>query len=406
MAGNVTERSIKLNVTAEADPSMMSNVERWASQASGRISDAAVRANAVNQSLHGTARIGKTGPMFQEFGRGLEDFIVGFSMAKNSAEGLALGLRGAANNMGQLAALSGSSVAPYIAIGASLSTIIVPKMVEWLFNTKEAEKAAAAYEERLKSISVLAKSIAEDRILFGGMDQDTFEKEEKKRKDQLAVMIDVAAAQKREIDLIQGKIAAVDELNEKENQVAAQRATQATKSGGNFAAFTPTLVSKTALETNLKAAMTEYEKTTKEMDKLRAGLDRAEDASDEAKSRSIIKRDEERRKWQKKQELEEWEQSNQFDAFVAEQRKQRAIKSIDEQIEAQQSKLEGLQDRQSNPNGPSAHAFFGSQTTASIINRAISGSATVEDTLKAQLKVEKEQLKELQRQKKAMTIRI
>ena len=87
--------------------------------------------------------------MMQEFGRGFEDFVVSASMAKTTTEGLAMGLRGAANNISQMAAASGAFVGAIVAVGVSLSTVLVPMAIKFVESFHEALESVDEFKQRL-----------------------------------------------------------------------------------------------------------------------------------------------------------------------------------------------------------------------------------------------------------------
>jgi hypothetical protein len=87
--------------------------------------------------------------MMQEFGRGFEDFVVSASMAKTTTEGLAMGLRGAANNVSQMAASFHPMTGMVVAIGASLATVLVPMAIKWVESFHEALEAADDFKKRI-----------------------------------------------------------------------------------------------------------------------------------------------------------------------------------------------------------------------------------------------------------------
>jgi hypothetical protein len=109
----------------------------------------AARQQAISAGqIGGIGGAGLTGNRIQEIGRGFEDFTVGFSMAKTNIEGVAMGLRGSANNAAQLAASFSPMVGATVAIGASLATVIVPMVARWLYDTKAIEEAQEKANEK------------------------------------------------------------------------------------------------------------------------------------------------------------------------------------------------------------------------------------------------------------------
>jgi hypothetical protein len=120
-----------------------------------------IRVETERGNLAGAGSAGLTGNRIQEIGRGFEDFTVGFSMAKTNIEGVAMGLRGSANNAAQLAASFNPMVGVSVAIGASLATVIVPMVARWLYDTKALEKAQDAWNDKLKESGKRQQEVAE-----------------------------------------------------------------------------------------------------------------------------------------------------------------------------------------------------------------------------------------------------
>lgn len=130
-----------------------------------RLQAAAVRDAATQTAINagqigGIGGAGLTGNRIQEIGRGIEDFTVGFSMAKTNIEGVAMGLRGSANNAAQLAASFNPVVGASVAIGASLATVIVPMVARWLWDTKALAEAQDAWNDKLKESGKLQQDVA------------------------------------------------------------------------------------------------------------------------------------------------------------------------------------------------------------------------------------------------------
>lgn len=146
-----------------------------------RLQAAAVRDAATQTAINagqigGIGGAGLTGNRIQEIGRGFEDFTVGFSMAKTNIEGVAMGLRGSANNAAQLAASFNPMVGATVAIGASLATVIVPMVARWLYDTKELEKAQDAWNEKLKEAGKEQINVAEALAKMRGVVRDEADK--------------------------------------------------------------------------------------------------------------------------------------------------------------------------------------------------------------------------------------
>lgn len=159
-----------------------------------RLQAAAVRDAATQTAINagqigGIGGAGLTGNRIQEIGRGIEDFTVGFSMATTNIEGIAMGLRGSANNAAQLAASFNPVVGASVAIGASLATVIVPMVARWLYDTKELEKAQDAWNDKLKESGNLQQEVADNLARLEAINiKNASETEEKRGQALLAGM--------------------------------------------------------------------------------------------------------------------------------------------------------------------------------------------------------------------------
>lgn len=99
--------------------------------------------------------------------------------------------------------------------------------------------------------------------------------------------------------------------------------------------------------------------------------------------------------------------TSKMDQEQAAQNDKLAVKRIDAELQANADQQDALQERIQNAGnaaGPSAAMVSGTQAAESAINRALSGSQSVEGTMKSQLKVLQEIHKDLQKQKQAKTV--
>jgi hypothetical protein len=437
-------------------------------------------------------------------------------------------LRGAANNMGQLASYAGPMLGAYVAVGAALATIIVPKAIEWLWNTKELTKEIEEYENHLKRIEGMKGDESRAKIDAKNIEniEDLRKTENKILEDrnvleeELSALLKEQVIQHKLLKIAQadeekfmreqqnwyqaklfrsglrllsgesGKVSRQTEFTDKINKAVRDKQSEFRKSAEQFRQLEDVrdpLIQKDIAEREMKASelaeklknemlldearelkdkrfviekeyydkeseirklalkdkakedelyeLNRHVLTTK-MDKLLAAEnDKAAEAfikkqETEEKLKNAILEDEARAAATKRLRIEQEYYENQrqirklakedqerlqglntrsytaqLDRLMGDENRDAAVSAINAKIESQQAKIEGLRGG-SRSNGPSAHAFAGSQAAAAIINRAITGSATMEDILRKQLKVEENQLKELQRQKKAITVRI
>lgn len=119
-----------------------------------RVRAATTRTNAAMQQLGGGSGGGsRTGMMFQELGRGMEDFSSVYSTG-----GLAMGLRAASNNISQFASLLSPMAGAAAGVGIAIGTMLVPKVWEWVTSSKEGELATKRME---KAFSDFHKTLAD-----------------------------------------------------------------------------------------------------------------------------------------------------------------------------------------------------------------------------------------------------
>jgi hypothetical protein len=107
---------------------------------------------AMAQSTHGAKR---TGMMFQEAGRGVEDFLVSFQTG-----GLAGGLRGVTNNLGQLGSMLSPMAGGWLAIGGAVAAVTIPAIMKYIAATED----ASVVTERLKKANDLFTDSLKRRI--------------------------------------------------------------------------------------------------------------------------------------------------------------------------------------------------------------------------------------------------
>ena len=402
----------------------------------------------------------KAGTRIQEFGRGFEDFTVGFSMAKTNIEGIAMGLRGSANNAAQLAASFDPMAGAAVAIGASLATVIVPMVARWLFDSKELERSAERHKKMLEEMGQdeikRAKDIAEFRQGGQKTADDPVSKLEaldKKKQEsilnaaelrrQLAVaeqQLDQTTFDKQQALWEQGEAirsgdlagfgrargrsadaAGRNEMAEKkrdEIQKALAEEEQAMLAAGRTEKEIKERFGKEIDTAKANRADAEWAKIREEEDKKAAVImERLDKQNDKAEKDGMKRIEEEFREEQANIDaLNVHEDTTKKataankasrDAKIAKEQEKRDIKAIDAQIRAnadQQDALKESMEKAGNAAGPSAALVSGTQAAESAINRALSGSQSVEGTMKSQLKVLQEIHKDLQKQKQAKTV--
>ena len=453
----------------------------------------------------------KAGTRIQEFGRGFEDFTVGFSMAKTNIEGIAMGLRGSANNAAQLAASFNPMVGAAVAIGASLATVIVPMVARWLWDTKALEEAQDAWNDKLKESGKEQLKVAEALAKMRGVVRDEADKpEDKKGKD---VLDAVKKAEKDTSDKANDAIEKQRAFATADAKAfeAERKATESKAKADEFRRTHPVFgamnkfdqrildteaadkknkemaeadrkTAKTALDDADKDKQTAFETERKlkennaaaiaqaETDIFNAEKQKQKDALD-AMGKDELKKDQDRikRKYDleierikqlgfgrvdprtqaleigadairqneleaarkkdrekqtsdeeqfdaymaekterdKKIMLEQWQDENEFAGYLADKAKAEEAKRLDDALLANADQQDALQERIQNAGsaaGPSAAMVSGTQAAESAINRALSGSQSVEGTMKTQLKVLQEIHKDLQQQKQAKTV--
>ena len=421
----------------------------------------AARQTAINAGqIGGIGAAGLTGNRIQEIGRGFEDFTVGFSMAKTNIEGVAMGLRGSANNAAQLAASFNPMVGATVAIGASLATVIVPMVARWLFDSKELERSAERHKKMLEEMGQdeikRAKDIAEFRQGGQKTADDPVSKLEaldKKKQEsilnaaelrrQLAVaeqQLDQTTFDKQQALWEQGEAirsgdlagfgrargrsadaAGRNEMAEKkrdEIQKALAEEEQAMLAAGRTEKEIKERFGKEIDTAKANRADAEWAKIREEEDKKAAVImERLDKQNDKAEKDGMKRIEEEFREEQANIDaLNVHEDTTKKataankasrDAKIAKEQEKRDIKAIDAELQANADQQDALQERMQNAGnaaGPSAAMVSGTQAAESAINRALSGSQSVEGTMKSQLKVLQEIHKDLQKQKQAKTV--
>lgn len=149
----------------------------------------------AQQAISNSGFAGKrTGMMFQEAARGVEDFLVSFQTG-----GIAGGLRGASNNLSQMASMLGPMAGAWVGIGAAISTVAIPALLRYVGATETAEQRTKALEEQVKRVIDAAKAAQEIRIKVADAGQvpdvaqarderQALDAEIAKREDQLATV--------------------------------------------------------------------------------------------------------------------------------------------------------------------------------------------------------------------------
>ena len=123
-----------------------------------RVRAAATRTNASFQQFGGSSGGGsKAGSMFQEVGRGLEDFSSVYQTG-----GLAMGIRAASNNISQFASLMSPMAGAVAGVSIALGTLLIPKVWEWVSSSKEGELATKRLE---KSFSDFHKTLQDGEAI-------------------------------------------------------------------------------------------------------------------------------------------------------------------------------------------------------------------------------------------------
>lgn len=396
--------------------------------AAGRISGAQAAADARNEGLALAGRSGRLGTRLQEFGRGFEDFFVGFSMAKTNIDGIAMGLRGSANNAAQMAASFNPMVGAAVAIGASLATIIVPATLRWLTATqeltKEQEKMIDGQIRMQKELAKLA--LAKDPREQLANDQ----REQNEARDQRRRLAEMIAKEgptetttfeqmfgaknvkdgPRRQALLKAATELDQEISDRQNKMEqARRETQKKVWGADRKDASDAFLKEKAK--NWKQDMESAKKAAAANASLQQNLD-----ADSAKA-SKSKIDDATLLYKKRQkEIDDSEQKRAvkdkqtaqnlatYNAKVSEEQDRIAL---DKKIMANTEAQDALQERMSksgNAAGPAAALISGTQAAESMINRALSGTRSVEDINKSQLKVLQDIHKALQKEKQQKTV--
>ncbi len=476
------ERRVRLimqeaNLTEEQTRELIRQSEITRQMAMTKYADV-IQQEKINAAAKASGQFARMGGVMQEVGRGMEDFIVGMSMGSTAADGLALGLRGSANNIAQMASYAGPMVGAFAAIGASLGAIIVPKVVEWATATDQIDKNVKQYEEWLDRTKKRAGEGVSDISSFGQMKSgEDFKKEVERRKTDVAVA---------EAELTAAEEAAKVSRRERQWIVAenAKKIREGIGTGSILAsaaadpmsmimrlpmlAKTWASTSSTAeLEKNLKAAEDSVIKSGKDIQDKRIALERAKTHEADVLAREKAAKDEEDRKKRDKDAVKAESMSQKFlsqmmdetvratnekrlqyeheynenvaqinemaledkkkkeelylqnrnlyatrmDELMAEENKKATEKvakdqerEIDRQIFEAEQKLQStrelMQGSQSR-NTSSSALIAGTQQADAILNRAMAGSRTQEDTLKKSLDVQQKQLKELREMKRS-----
>lgn len=325
-----------------------------------------------NMEANRIASISRGGNVLQEFGRGVEDFFVSASMGKNTTEAIALGMRGAANNAAQLASNFGPVAGAATAIGASLAVVIVPQVLRWLDGSKELEKSQEKIRDAMSEQENSARKTFE---FFSKMDSASGARSEVERqRTELAALKDQQRIlEERKFKNFETAIAAGMDPNklfeETKDKLAKNAAAQL--KAQNDLAIAETVLDKKVREEKAKAFKKDQEELA-----LWSFTEKQKQADEERQAK--VKALDEEYKFMK--EAEE--------------------RNLEAQIDSRTESIDKLQERiqkSGNAAGPSAALISGTQAAESIISRALTGSRSVEDTMKAQLKVEQDQLKELRR---------
>jgi len=417
-----------------------------------RLQAAAVRDAATQTAINagqigGIGAAGLTGNRIQEFGRGFEDFTVGFSMAKTNIEGIAMGLRGSANNAAQLAASFSPIAGAAVAIGASLATVIVPMVARWLWDTKNVEKEMKAVEEQAKNIQAQLefrvgisvrgggtdpigrqKGMKEDADIASILAQKELNKqitikEEIRREEQNKDAGWLLRVQDLKLKLIEQEEKVKEAYREKEDKVGRQKAFESLTEDERRTQAIEEQAKKT--EKEAKAIQDKADKEEARQNKYRDMQQRIDaDAGKATKSKeddimaAYNKRTEEINRLEGDSDADKLAKkklhaanlatfTSKMDQEQAAQNDKLAVKRIDAELQAnadQQDALQEQMEKSGNAAGPSAAMVSGTQAAESAINRALSGSQSVEGTMKAQLKVLQEIHKDLQQQKQAKTV--
>jgi len=134
------------------------------------------RAETAMRRISGSSGASALPGIFTQAGFALQDFSSQFS-----TRGLAGGIGAITNNIQAMGSQLGAANAATIAIGAAVTGIILPPMLEWLAGTKEIEQQYGEIEKRIASTAARAKEVAQ--LAVGAPGEHKGDPLEQKRKE-------------------------------------------------------------------------------------------------------------------------------------------------------------------------------------------------------------------------------
>lgn len=389
------------------------------------------------QSFHGTAggvggpvdprRGGRWTPIVTEFGRGAEDFAIQFGAAKDNVEGLRMGLRGAANNMAQMASLMHPVAGAVVGISAALAATIVPAMLDWVYNTEAVKKAAKDMErdydrlaDRLRDVANIkagtaAKTISdleEELAANAAVSAELVKRRTEAQRDvsKSTRFLEMGSDERgRAIDtrFIRGEI--------ERNKLIVAETDKRLKEISDKEIDSRTRVNMLRGRADREAAEEELrnrekflaERDRMEAEAIKANRDKLMEIQKSAQRELDKDMPLEVKHARERQEIEAMF-PNQADRVrrdtvrlvTARQSQEIAKRDHDAEIKSREKRLDAIRreiDRVGKTPGSGAAAISGTQMAEQIISRAVAGTKTTEGTLNKMLKVEEQQLAEMKR---------
>lgn len=309
----------------------------------------------------------------QQAGFALQDFTSQFQNSKTAAEGFGRGMAAISNNIQVMGAGMGPVAQASFAIGGAVAGIIVPAVARWLADTSEIEAKTKAIEDTYKTLKPLAEGFKDAGGFKSGKD-----------------------AQKQ-----------IDNLVDKQSQMtraskSVTRKIQEELAGDND----PTRLG--ALRKHLTDITNEYAEAEVRLEAIREewGPVRLKEAIEKEE---LAKQEEKNEKARSEAIEEIWNK----DIEAAKKTANEELRAEDEKIRRQydvrqadiKNKIEDLREMGITSNGSSAAGIRGTGAATSAINRAVAGTASVENDRKHQIKILEDSLRVLQRLEQKMNFK-
>jgi hypothetical protein len=185
MANNVGNISVKLGMDSTAFRDAINAVGADASKFTAKMES--IGGDAVGALGKGAKKVSyKVGNTLNQLAFGAEDFM---SQLENS--GVGAGIRAATNNASALAAAFGPIPLLVTVIGTSIASVVVPRMIEWIYQTDALrERWANLGTQTLTTIDEMETRLRAMQQFRGGMSGDQFADTEKKLKEEVGLRDD------------------------------------------------------------------------------------------------------------------------------------------------------------------------------------------------------------------------